>query len=203
MIRFVDFEASSLLPGSYPIEVAWVDGNGQAESYLIRPAPEWQAKGDPYWSPESQRLHGIERDALLREGIPYRSVAKWAVRALAGPGIVACSDQPGSDDIWLDRLLRAAGLDATVKLADVMEAYAMACRPLLGLLPPADSADRLPAEERVRALARKIIADCEHAETVRPGPRHRALPDAMALWRTWRAIGAAAARRAAGGELGG
>ncbi len=201
MIRFVDVEASSLLPGSYPIEVAWVDENGQGESYLIRPAPEWQADGDPYWSAESQRVHGIERGTLLQEGMPYQAVAKWAVRALAGPGTMVCSDQPSSDGMWLDRLLVAAGLNVAVRLTDVMEAYAIACRPLLRLLPPTDSAERADAEAHVRALAGKIIACCEQAEAVRPGPRHRALPDAMAHWRTWRAVRAAAATEAAAAEV--
>ena len=39
MIHFLDFEASSLMKGSFPIEVAWVDQDAQAESYLIKPAP--------------------------------------------------------------------------------------------------------------------------------------------------------------------
>jgi hypothetical protein len=201
VIRFVDFEASSLQPGSYPIEVAWVDENGQGESYLIHPAPEWLSYGDPYWSAESQRVHGIDQQALVREGMPYRAVAKWAVRALASPGTMACSDQPLSDGMWLARLLSAAGLDVVVRLQDVMEAYAIACRPLLRLLPPTDSAERADAEAHVRALAVKIIADCEHAETLRPGTRHRALPDAMAHWRTWRAVRAAAATEAAAAEV--
>ena len=33
--------ACSVLPGSFPIEVAWVEETGQAESYLTRPHEEW------------------------------------------------------------------------------------------------------------------------------------------------------------------
>ena len=52
MILFLDFEASSLLPGSFPIEVAWVDETGQGESYLIRPHEGWldEVAGNPGWS---------------------------------------------------------------------------------------------------------------------------------------------------------
>jgi hypothetical protein len=39
---FLDFEASSLAKDSYPIEVGWVfEGGTGAESWLIRPAPDW------------------------------------------------------------------------------------------------------------------------------------------------------------------
>ena len=39
MPRFLDIEASSLSNTSYPIEIAWSDGQGNIESYLINPYP--------------------------------------------------------------------------------------------------------------------------------------------------------------------
>jgi len=48
-LRFIDSEASGLLPGSFPIEIAWVDESGQGESHLIRPAIGWldESRGHP------------------------------------------------------------------------------------------------------------------------------------------------------------
>lgn len=40
-IMFIDFEASSLNHGFVPIEIAWVDEDGQAEAYLIKPEAGW------------------------------------------------------------------------------------------------------------------------------------------------------------------
>lgn len=44
-ITFLDFEASSLAPDSWPIEVglSWIDHNLQVQTYhsLIQPVPEW------------------------------------------------------------------------------------------------------------------------------------------------------------------
>ena len=52
-IVILDIEASSLLPGSFPIEIGWIYEDGSGESHLIRPAPAWldPAHGNPAWSP--------------------------------------------------------------------------------------------------------------------------------------------------------
>ena len=50
---FIDFEASSLSDLSHPLEVAWVDLDGQGESWLISPAPDWTD-----WSSASEAVLG-------------------------------------------------------------------------------------------------------------------------------------------------
>ena len=41
MKAFLDFEASSLEKGGFPVEVGWVLEDGAEEAHLIRPAPDW------------------------------------------------------------------------------------------------------------------------------------------------------------------
>jgi hypothetical protein len=56
---------------------------------------------------------------------------------------------------------------------------------------------RARAEERVRSMAREIVAIAEEAEHLRPRVQHRALPDAESRWRIWRTIKDKVARRLA------
>ena len=187
---FLDFEASSLMQGSFPIEVAWVNESGQGEAYLIRPAPCWldEALGHPGWSRESQAIHGIKLATLMSAGVSHERVASRAARILAAPNVVVCSDAPEFDSFWLRTLFSAAGLPTKVAIEDVADVYVRACLPLLRLLPPAEDAARPEAELRVRGIASEIIANAEHQESLRPRTQHRALPDAESLWRAWRTI---------------
>ncbi|MET0379714.1 MAG: hypothetical protein ABW049_12050, partial [Spongiibacteraceae bacterium] len=57
----LDFEASGLGGGTYPIEVGYVLGDGRSACYLIRPEPDWQG-----WSADAEKLHGISRALLTR-----------------------------------------------------------------------------------------------------------------------------------------
>lgn len=189
MIYLVDFEASSLLPGSFPIEVAWVSQSGQGEHYLIRPHPEWLEGGCPGWSREAEAIHGISLDSLVRDGTPIERVAARAAKVLLAPGAVAYADQPEWDGEWLDALLGYGGVHGRIGLADVTTAYGEACRPLLRLLPPVGTPDRWKAEQRVSNLAAELVARAQEQEGVRGRTRHRALPDAESLWRTWRTVG--------------
>jgi hypothetical protein len=142
-------------------------------------------------------VHGIRLSRLIAEGVNHGTVARRAAEVLPAAAVVVFSDAVGFDGGWLDTLFRAAGVAVTVRLVDVQQAYGLACRPLLSLLPPPGSAVRRQSEERVKLMARQIVADAEAAEDVRPGMHHRALPDAERLWRTWRAIGVAVANHSA------
>ena len=84
MIHFLDFEASSLMKGSFPIEIAWVDQDGRGESHLIRPTDEWMTlnDGQPEWSAESERVHGIPLATLIAEGVDAAWVARRAEEVL-------------------------------------------------------------------------------------------------------------------------
>lgn len=187
MMYFVDFEASSLLPSSFPIEVAWVNWNGHGEHYLIRPHPEWLKDGCLGWSLESEAAHGISLETLALDGTPIERVAARAAKVLFAPGVVGFSDAPGWDGQWLDTLLEHGDVRGRTSLFDVVSAYSEACRPLLRLVPPPKSPGRERATERVKNLARDWL-------TV-PGSRRRSGPGrGIEHWRMRRACGGRGAR---------
>lgn len=189
VIYILDLEASSLGDTSFPIEIAWIDHEGRGEQHLIRPAPAWLgADGKPLdWDPEAEKLHGIHFVMLIEQGIPLEDVACRAAEVLGEPGAEIYSDAPGPDGYWVGRLLLAARVYLPVPVRDVRRLYGAACRDLRQLVPTC-GATRDRAQQRIANLAREIVDRAEEAEHVRPGIRHRALADAQALWRTWKAI---------------
>ena len=186
----VDVEASSLLPGGFPIEIGWVLEDGVGESHLIKPADDWldSKRGHPGWSVESERIHGISLQTLLEDGEPVEAVARRAEAVLTPSTVLACSDAPSYDAAWLQRLFEAGGVRRTVSVVDMQVVYGWACRALLALLPPPDNSEREREEQRIRNLTREIVERAEEVEHVSRRVRHRALPDAMSLWRTRQAI---------------
>ena len=62
MKAFLDFEASSLEKGGFPVEVGWVLQDGAEEAHLIRPAPDWTV-----WSEEAEAIHRLSRARLEAE----------------------------------------------------------------------------------------------------------------------------------------
>ena len=197
MIRFLDLEASSLLPGSFPIEVAWVDEDGRGESHLIRPPDVWLRadRGMPGWDSRSALIHCIALEQLMDEGEPVEQVASRAAEALVGPDVIAASDALGFDEGWLNTLFEAAGLLDRADLTDVQEVYVRSCEPLRGLLPTELGLRRDRASNDLRRTVRSILAEAEEAEARRARVRHRALPDAEGMWRTWCLIGDEVHRR--------
>ncbi len=165
---FLDFEASSLCKGGFPVEVAWVFETGEAESHLIRPAPDWTE-----WSAEAEAVHGIPRARLEAEGRPVAEVAQRAVEVLSGHRLYASA--PSWDGKWLSRLLRGGGLPRhALRLRDTEEARAEAAGAALSALPR-------PERDCMLASILEEVAGLAKAGT----PAHRALDDArreMALW---------------------
>ncbi len=149
MIYCVEFEASSLLPGSFPIEVAWVDMNGQGENHLIRPTETW-LDGSYGWSHQSEAVHGISLNTLMKEGKPPEWVARRAADVLSPRGVMACSDAQDFDGHWMDRLLDAGSERRSVRLLGVTQVYGWACRPLLDGLVALRGVERERGEQRIR-----------------------------------------------------
>ena len=164
-IAFLDFEASSLGSSSFPIEVGWAVDGGVTQAHLIRPAPGWTG-----WSAASERLHGIPYARLLDEGEPHGDVARRVGKALGGTGMVVASDNPDFEQFWLERLMTAAWLPASVTVVPAGQLYAAEAGRIMG----------------TRATAEAVLAavtGAMRAERTRGRVRHRAGPDADAmLW---------------------
>jgi len=170
VLVFLDFEASGLGRQSFPIEVGWVFEDGREEGHLIRPAPGWEE-----WDPDAERVHGIPRDRLEREGTPHDAVARRMVEVLTGHDLLASA--PSWDGGWLSRLLRAAGLPRhALRLRDTEEARHNA------ILEALRNAGRDPARHAALAIEVLHALEREHEATA---PVHRAVDDARherALW---------------------
>ncbi len=105
----LDIEASGFGPGSYPIEIGWVCGDGRAGCLLVRPAAEWI-----HWDDQAERLHGITRATLLRHGHAPREVAQRLNDDLAGRTVYC--DGWGQDYSWLAVLFESAEMTPAFRL---------------------------------------------------------------------------------------
>jgi hypothetical protein len=172
-MAFLDFEASSLGKSSYPIEVAWVFATGEAESFLIRPAPGWTD-----WAAEAEAVHGLPRQRLVQEGKAHDWLALHMLTVLRGVELYASA--PSWDGRWLSRLLRASGLPRhALRLRDTEEAQRRSVLEILqaGGVPP----------DRRGGLASRVLAAIDAESAAGAEPVHRALADAQRERRLWQA----------------
>jgi DNA polymerase III epsilon subunit-like protein len=166
---FLDFEASSLAQDSYPIEVGWVTEDGQSESHLIRPAPDWTD-----WDPTAERVHGLSRARLEAEGEPHDRVAHRMLEALGAHEVFASA--PSWDGKWLSVLLRKAGLPRhALRLKDTDVVHLEAASEILRRAYP---------DDEVFPLATRLLAAAQARIALKP-PEHRALADAQREREVW------------------
>lgn len=165
----IDFEASSLEDGSYPIEVGlavWPasDQPIYGWSTLIRPAWDWLESG--HWSRKSRAVHGIAQSELGAGRSPTE-----VARILNGchvPGRLIWCDGGEYDVYWLRRLFTAAGATPAFCLA---EWHTLATR-----LDPAAwervlaSLARSPCQHRARKDAERLLLALAEAIGIDPGP---------------------------------
>ncbi len=113
----IDFEASGLGWGSFPIEVAWgwLD-TFEVDSYLIKPTDEWLETGLWDWYAEAE-IHRISRDRLVAEGTPVTVVTERMMTALSEHAVY--SDAPPFDGDWLDTLFEAVGRKPPVRIESI------------------------------------------------------------------------------------
>ena len=155
-VYFLDFEACSLHPQSWPIEIGIArvrDGAVESDACLIRPHDSWD---ETLWSRDSQAVHGVPFQTLCAEGQAPEDAAAWFAARNVG---IAISDAPEFDRRWLARLLVTAPPLPDVQLLDFDSYVALTLDP--------DGVDR---------------AHC-HLDTT-PTP-HRAGPDAARLAAAW------------------
>jgi hypothetical protein len=105
----LDVEASGFGPGSYPIEIGYVLGDGTAYCTLISPATGWT-----HWDLEAEAVHGISRQTLQRRGRAVPEVARELNIRLREQTVY--SDAWGNDLAWLGRLFEEAGLVPSFRL---------------------------------------------------------------------------------------
>jgi hypothetical protein len=175
---FLDCEASSLSQNSYPIEIAWVGMDGQGESYLIKPEPDWTD-----WSPVAERLHGIRRATLEAKGTPVGQVAKRMIAALAGTRVV--SDNPEFEHFWVVRLLAATTI-AGFEDFTISHCKTLQTEQIKRIAETVTADPATPAYHRAMRTAldkaQMLVNSVVEAEQAKGRHKHRALPDATNLW---------------------
>jgi DNA polymerase III epsilon subunit-like protein len=109
-IAIIDLEASGLGSNGFPTELGWAiiqaDGSVKSSSCLIRPPAKWTIYRNA-WSAASERLTGITREMLDRDGVPPSEAMMRFFEAVGDRDLV--SDEPDFDAHWLARLAEAAG----------------------------------------------------------------------------------------------
>jgi DNA polymerase III epsilon subunit-like protein len=174
---FLDFEASSLDSGSYPIEVAWVDAEGHGETYLIQPHWSWHG-----WSAASEAIHHITQD-MLRDATPASHVAERAQNMLTDRVVI--SDEPAFDQYWLEMLLKV--IDAPpIKLHDI---HALIGEEIKRVHTAITTKDQRHRQSRMLLDQAQIAAmRAYEGAKMKLQHQHRALPDAQEHWHCWKAV---------------
>jgi hypothetical protein len=149
-IAVIDLEASGLGSASYPTEIGWAiindDGTITSGACLIRPAAKWTTYTNA-WSAASERLTGISREMLDRDGLPPREALERFLEAVGDRDLY--SDQPDFDAHWLAMLMDAAGISlGERKLGDLNQFMQR-----WGLMLKFDEPPRHRAEADARRLA--------------------------------------------------
>lgn len=152
---FIDLEASGLGARSWPVEIGWAFADGAADSFLVRPDASWT---DDAWDSRAESLHGISREALMRDGVDIKDACGRLNAALSG--VKVYSDAPDWDGFWLFRLFSASGVRQAFQIQD----FGRLVRPLAGV-----------REEALLARAARIAPR-----------RHRARADALHLQALYR-----------------
>lgn len=105
----LDIEASGFGLGSYPIEVGFVQPDGQTWCSLVKPQTDWQ-----HWDPNAAAVHHITREQLLQHGRSCKEVVDVLNERLHG--MTVYSDAWAHDYTWLNRLYEAANRSPSFKL---------------------------------------------------------------------------------------
>lgn len=97
-VNIIDFEASSLGPQSYPIQVGVIMDDGSTYSAYIKPTPEHWTD----WSEQAFSIHNIPRQLLIDVGKTPELVAQ-ELNEFIGKRTVAC-DGGVYDTHWANAL---------------------------------------------------------------------------------------------------
>lgn len=145
----IDIEASGFGAASYPVEIGVAQGDGQTACYLIKPHDDWQ-----HWNPDSERLHGLSRETILKFGKPIKEVANSLNQLLNGRTVY--SDAWGFDQSWLGKLYEKADLPQQFRMESLQSLF----------------------REAQYAIWNRTLEQIFHESDF---PRHRASNDAVAI----------------------
>lgn len=157
----IDFEASGLQLGSFPIEVAWLGDNTPLQNHLIKPMQRWQ--NPELWHASAEQVHQLSMAHLLEHGENAIEVAAQLVNCLehrlAHQNVY--SDNPSFDQRWLNLLTDETGISHSIRLQNYNDL-------LLDITSP------------------EVIATAQHSVQQYQPPTHRASQDVEYLYEVYR-----------------
>lgn len=157
-VAIIDFEASCLPEdsASFPVEVALAKVGGTVRTWLIRPSPRWRYWD---WCEQAERLHGISRAMLEREGTDARQVLAELAAEARGFQVYADSDL---DAYWLETLAEACGQPAPFPIRFIGELFQhMRMNSSTVTRAEAKARRRMPAEHVACKDARRLAITVE------------------------------------------
>jgi hypothetical protein len=154
-IAFIDLEASGLGSNGFPTELGWAlireDGSVQSASCLIRPPSQWTMYANA-WSPVSERLTGITREMLERDGVAPAEAMKRLMGFVGDRELF--SDEPDFDAHWLGMIAKAAGTSTPVReIGNAKSLIGRRCLAAWSKLKDCRSSHRAEPDARKLALA--------------------------------------------------
>ena len=123
LVVFLDYEASGLFSASHPIEAGGASWDGASSTFLIAPHASW---GPQKWDYSAERVHGIPRILLEKEGISCEEACSRLANLTSGH--VVLSDNPEAEWMWSEALFSAIGLPVPFKIASSDDAIFEAVR---------------------------------------------------------------------------
>jgi hypothetical protein len=112
----IDVEASGFGAASYPIEVGGQLRDGSRFSWLIQPMADWT-----HWDARAERLHGLSRERLERDGLPALEVCLRLNSLLAGQTVY--SDAWYHDFGWIARLFHDARVGPRFRVESLQKLF--------------------------------------------------------------------------------
>lgn len=113
-IALIDVEASGLMKGSFPVEVAWDIDGLSVKDMIINPDGVWDVSR---WDADAEAMHGLPLSSLRREGRHPRIVAGRLNAAFSGR--IVLSDSPTHDEKWLTQLHSITGVSKSYQVESV------------------------------------------------------------------------------------
>jgi hypothetical protein len=143
---FADIEASGLMEGGFPVEIAWRMRESKG-SVLVKPCDTWDLEA---WDPDAERIHGLDRDHLISAGTSVSDVA--AVLNELFSSKMVYTDSPEQDAVWFDMIHAAADVPRRYRVISISRILAK-----MGF--DAESADPLFAAARLKCDPRGRAAN--------------------------------------------
>lgn len=112
-IALLDVEASGLMRGAFPVEVAWWSEKSE-DDLIIDPTDSWDTSK---WDADAEAMHGLTVGELKRKGRHPRIVAARLNQAFEG--LLVFCDSPAHDVGWLDMLHDAGGVKRDYKVESI------------------------------------------------------------------------------------